>query len=143
MRGDSSAAPRARRGFVAARAGRGKCEGEKQIPPGKGRALPEKPHSFERKKKCKKKKRKSLVSPRWERGIKRAIHCRHSRKMMEQGVDLHLGECRTKNTQGAKAGTWWVHGKALTSAKRSPKNRRKKQALKIFLCCITSWRKIQ
>lgn len=59
MRGDSSAAPRARRGFVAARAGRGKCEGEKQIPPGKGRALPEKPHSFERKKKCKKKKEKA------------------------------------------------------------------------------------
>lgn len=34
-----------------------------------------------------------------ERGIKQAIHCQHRQKVMEQGLDKHLAESSTKNTQ--------------------------------------------
>jgi len=83
--------------FVGSGEGCNKCEGEKQILPGRGRALL-KSHIH---------LRKMLATTSLERGIKRAIHRQHAQKGMEQSPDLHLAEGSTLKihtcTPGAKA----------------------------------------
>lgn len=69
-----------------------------------------------------------------ERGIKRAIHCQHRQKAIEQGFDLHLAERSAKYThvhREQKQGHGRFRGRpdnALTLAKHSPKKKRRKKA---------------
>lgn len=77
--------------FVRPRGGCKKCEGEKQILPGKGRALPEKPHSFELKKNT-----PHVASPGERNQTGHSLPAQPENDGARVG--LHLAESRTKNT---------------------------------------------
>lgn len=99
-------------------------KGEKQIPPGRGRALLKSHIQL----------RKMLDTASPERGMKRAIQRQHAQKGTEHGPDLHRAEGSKlkihRRTPAATASTGWFHSATDSGIAEVLLNKKKKKEIK-------------